>query len=504
MAALAVYLGVDIGTSEAKAVIVDSHGLNVAEVRRAHTPIIPSPGRMEHDPQETWWKGFVHLTRELVARANASGAEIRGVCVSGIGPCVLPIDDAGAPLRNAILYGVDGRASDQIARLRKEIGDNEILARGGTELSSQSAGPKILWIEEEEPAVFGATHLFVSCNTFIVGRLTDRNVIDHATAAYFHPLYDRRTSSWNLDGYPGRLQADQLPELGWSSDIAGVISPDAARWTGLAAGTPVLVGGPDSPFEALASGIVKPGPMMLMYGSSHFALALREDDSPVPGLWPAPYLWPGSFLVAGGTATAGSYLRWLCEILRGDDGPLDFASFVRLAANSPPGARGLVALPYLSGERTPLNRADLRAGFFGFSMLHTRADIARAGIEAVAQSAAAVIRAFENAGIYPDSVRAVGGGTRNDLWLEAVSNMTGHAQSIVQNAGAAFGGAILTAKVLEGTSIDSLSDASRQSDRPVTPEPALRPVYERQRRLFDALREGTLGLLTDLLPTEPQ
>lgn len=490
----AVVMGVDIGTYEAKGVLAAPDGSIVAQHRRPHSVLTPGPGHVEHDPQGVWWDGFVDIARALLSDSGLDASTVRAIAVSGIGPCVLPIDAAGEPLRNAILYAVDSRAQDQIGQLNRTVGPEEILARSGTPLSSQSAGPKILWIEQNEPEIFARAHHFVTCQTFVVGRLTGRWRMDHATAAYFHPIYDRRIMGWNLDGAPTALNREQLPELAWSSEIAGHIHADAAAATGLAIGTPVLVGAPDAVAEALSAGVAEPGDMMIMYGSSHFIIEVLDHAHSSNILWPAPFLFPGSHLVATSLPTAGSFTRWFANLLDADSGGSDefYAALTVAADSSPPGASGLVALPYLSGD------PHARGGFVGLTMQHTRGDMARAVVESIAQGVSRVLRRFGDDGLEPRRVRAVGGGTKNTVWLQAVSDVSGLTQEAVSGLGASFGDAMLAA--MAAGFIDDVQSiaAWARVRRTVTPRGEFTDLYARQAAAFEVLDAATREIVAAL------
>ncbi|MFD2471474.1 FGGY-family carbohydrate kinase [Amycolatopsis silviterrae] len=493
---MTVVLGVDIGTYEAKGVLVRADGHIVAQHRRPHRVTVPAPGFLEHDPETVWWQGFITVATALLAESGLSAMDIAAVAVSGIGPCVLPIDAGGNPLRGAILYGVDARAEEQIAQLNDALGPVEVL-RSGTSLTSQSAGPKVNWIEQHEPEVFARTAKFVTCQTFVTGRLTGRWIIDYATGAYYHPFYDQRTHTWNLDGNPGTLRIEQLPELGWSSDIAGEITAWAAAETGLRAGTPVLVGAPDAAAEALSAGVTSHRDMMLMYGSSHFLIEVLDTPHNSPNLWPAPFLFRDTYLLAAGTATAGSFTRWYADLLAPDAGGSDevFGELADLAAKSPPGARGLLALPYLSGERTPLYDAGARGAFLGLSLDHNRGDLARAVVESIAHSAAAALRSFDAEGLPPQRIRAVGGGTKNRVWAQAVTDISGYPQEIVSGPGAAYGDAMLAARaVLHPRDLDQWVTPTAT----LVPRPEHTALYARQRELFDEFYRATRPILAGL------
>ncbi len=439
------FLGIDVGTFESKGVLVDETGGVVAEARRRHGIETPAPGHVEQDPEAVWWSDVCAIARELTAHPAAS--VLAGVGISAIGPCVVATDAAFVPLRAAILYGIDTRASKQIEGLTAALGAEEIFRRTGGVLTSQSAGPKIAWLAEEEPEVWRAARWFLTSQSWLVARLTGEVVMDHATAAYFHPLYDLEAQRWETGGCENVVTVDRLPRLAWSTDIAGSVTPDAAAMTGIPPGTPVIVGTTDAPAEAVAAGAVSEGDLMVMYGSSGYFIRVGERLHRDDRLWSAPFVFEGSFVLAAGTSTAGTATRWLADLLTltaVDDGET-FAALVELARTSPPGARGVLALPHFAGERTPFQDPLSRGAVVGLGLEHTRADLARAVLEGVAHSFAAAIETIVDAGAPVRRVVAIGGATRNPVIVDTVSTLTGLAQTVVSSAGAASGDAMLAA-----------------------------------------------------------
>jgi len=261
-------LGIDIGTYETKGVLVDANGQVQAQAKRRHEMLVPEPGWAEHRPEEDWWGDFVFVCQALLKDSGVSAADIKAVACSAIGPCMLPVDDTGQPLMNGVLYGVDGRAEAEVRELTDRIGEATIIDRCGNALTSQSVGPKILWLKRHRPEIFSKTSHILTSTSFLVQRLTGEVVIDHYTAANFAPLYDVQKQDWIDDLADDIVAIEKLPRLLWSNDIAGAITEEAARLTGLAAGTPVTAGTIDAAAEALSVGMDEPGDMMMMYGST--------------------------------------------------------------------------------------------------------------------------------------------------------------------------------------------------------------------------------------------
>lgn len=489
------FIGVDVGTSETKAVLVDRDGRVVAAASAANQLRVPRPGWAEHDAESDWWGNVCTVVSEVFAGSGVSPANVEAVGCSGIGPCVLPVDAAVMPLAPAILYGIDTRASAQIERLDDALGKAAILERTGNALTSQSAGPKVAWLRDERPEAFAAATKFHTCQSFLVARLTSEHVIDHTTAAYWGPFYDIHTNDWISEWAAGTVEPERLPRLAWPTEVVGRVTVDAARASGLAAGTPVIAGAPDAPAEAVSAGVLGPGDLMVMYGSSIFMIAVVGETLVDPRMWAAPFVFEGTSIVAGGTSTAGTLTRWLIELLTDEHDTAAvghrYGEFAAWAAASPPGANGLDLLPYLSGERTPIHDPDARGVVFGLSLAHTRADIARAALEGIAQGIRLNTEVMREIGVRIEHIRAVGGGVSNPAWLQAVSDCLGQRQEVVTQRGAAYGDAILAAigvGALEPDDVASWIDV----DRTVEPNPGLADLYARQasrhRRLYESTR----------------
>ncbi len=478
-------LGVDIGTFETKGVLVAADGSITASASRPHKMIVPRPGWAEHRADEDWWGDFVHVTKALLAQSGLDPRAIRAVATSAIGPCMLPVDAAGAPLMNGVLYGVDTRATDQIAALNAAIGADVILARCGNALTSQSVGPKILWLKEMQPELFARTAKVLTSTSYLTWKLTGAHVIDHYTAASFSPLYDVNALDWTSD-LAGFLPLDRLPRLMWSTEIAGRVTAAAAAETGLAEGTPVTCGTIDAAAEAVSVGVQAPGEMMLMYGSTIFIIQVTESPVRDARLWYAPWLFPGRHASMAGLATSGTLTHWFRDQLARD---ADFATLAAEAEASPKGARGLLCLPHFSGERTPIHDPKAKGAVFGLDLTHTRGDLFRATLEGVAMGTAQVLETFRLVGAVPTRVLAVGGGTQNAVWMQATSDLGGVPQLVCERTiGASYGDAFLAAVAVGAAMPDEIT-LWNPVVRTVRPEPV--EAYARQYPLWQALYART-------------
>ncbi len=486
-------LGIDIGTFESKGVLVDGQGRIIATASRPHKMIVPRAGWAEHRADEDWWGDFVGLTRALLAQSGLDPTEIKAVAASAIGPCMLAVDADGRPLMNGVLYGVDTRATDQIAALNAQIGDDTILRRCGNALTSQQVGPKILWLKETHPELYARTAKILSSTSYLTWKLTGQYVIDHYTAANFSPLYDVAAQDWTADLAPHILPLEKLPRLMWSTEIAGHVTAQAAAETGLAIGTPVTCGTIDAAAEAVSVGVQHPGQMMMMYGSTIFIIQVTADPVRDPRLWYAPWLFPGTHAAMAGLATSGTLTHWFRDQLARDT---DFPALVAEAQASPKGAKGLLCLPYFSGERTPIHDPHARGAFFGLNLTHTRADMFRAVVEGIAAGTAHVLETYAEVGASPDRVLAVGGGTKNELWLQATSDFGGVAQHVCEKTiGASFGDAFLAALAI---GVVQPADITRWNPNASTVMPQNVPAYGIQYPLWKRLYSQTRDIMQAL------
>lgn len=431
-------IGIDIGTSSSKGVLVDERGVIRARSSRPHDVSTPYPGWVEHDADAVWWQDFTSIARELVAACDGEPA---GIAVSGIGPTLLPADADGRPLRPALLYGVDTRATAQIDELNREIGPQALLERGGSILTSQAVGPKIRWLAEHEPETYHRTEKLLMCSSYVVHRLTGRYVLDHHSASQSDPLYDLEAQAWADDLAERIAPGITLPELVWPTEVVGSVTPQAAAETGLPAGLPVTAGTIDAWAEATSVGVRAPGETMIMYGTTMFLVQVLRAPRPHRGLWGTAGAFPGTYTLAAGMATSGAVTDWLRNLVGGD-----FATLVDDAAGVPAGSRGLLVLPYFAGERTPLFDPDARGIVAGLSLEHTRADLYRAALEGIAYGVRHNLEAMAGAGGTATRLLAVGGGTQGGLWTQIVSDVLGTEQEIArETVGACYGDAMFAA-----------------------------------------------------------
>jgi xylulokinase len=487
-------VGIDVGTSSTKAVAVATDGTIVASRVVLHQVDNPRPGWFQQDAEAVWWEEAAAVLRQLMADPSVHGRPVRGLAVSGMGPCVVLADAESRPLGPGILYGIDARAEHEIAELTAELGSAAILARTGSALSSQSVGPKLLWLRRNDPDAWQRARGWFGPASLLVRRLTGRYVLDRHTASQCQPLYDLDCADWAADWAAAVCGDLPMPELAWSDEVAGVVTSAASDATGLPTGTPVLTGTVDAWAEAHSVGVRAAGDLMLMYGSTMFLVGVTDRTQRHPGLWLTNGLVAGSHTLAAGLATSGLLTDWVART-SGED----IATLSLEAAAVLPGAEGLVLLPYFAGERSPLFDPGARGVLLGLELRHRPAHLLRAAYEGIAMGVRHNLELFGPPGDHEQAswrAVAVGGGTSARTWTQVVSDVTGLAQQVpAVTIGAAYGDALLAARAVGA--VDRGTDWTRVS-HVVEPDPELGGFYDHRYAVYRRLYEATRPLLTQI------
>ncbi|WP_139415457.1 FGGY-family carbohydrate kinase [Agromyces laixinhei] len=487
-------LGVDIGTSSSKGVLVAADGAILATASVAHEVQRPQAGMVEMDGR-IWWHEFAELSRRLLAEASALGVEVElaGVGVSGMGPCVLLADDDDEPVRPAILYGVDTRAAAQIEWMSQQLGIDEITRVGGSTLTSQAGGPKIRWVADEEPEAFARARRLFMPASWLARKLTGAYVLDHQSASQVSPLYDIEAEAWHEPWWGRFAGGIEAPRLVWAGDIVGAVTDEASAVCGIPAGTPVIAGTIDAWSEAVSVGAHGSGDLMLMYGTTMFLIATGDETLRTPSMWTTVGAFEGTRNLAGGLATSGALTAWLKGLTAAD-----YPTLLAEAAESGVGARGLVMLPYFAGERTPILDPDARGVVAGLTLSHTRGDLYRAALEATALGVRHNVETMRAAGADIRRIVAVGGGTQGVLWLQIVSDVTGLEQEVPQTTiGASYGAAFLAATATADVAPPSIADWNPVAST-IRPRPEVAADYDVLFERYLRLYAATAGLVHEL------
>ncbi|MBC8535791.1 FGGY-family carbohydrate kinase [Feifania hominis] len=499
------FLGVDVGTYESKGSIMDGEGNLIAKHAVGHKLLTPKPGWCEHDAEQSWWGDLCVITRALFEKSGLAPTDIAAVGTSVNGGDVLPVDRDCKPLRNAILYGIDTRNTREIAYL------NDLFERENVSLTRRmnttTLLPKALWIKNNEPEIYKKTYKLIPGATYLVAKLTGNFVMDYYTCNGWSPLY--RHDKLAYDETVGKLvdiPRDKLADFGWTTDIAGKVTKEAAQATGLAEGTPVIVGTIDAPAEAVSTGVYNTGSLMVMLGSSTFFILVTDEWKQDDLLSTAPFIFPDTYMIAGGTSTSGTLTRWFRDNIFFDaiekereTGRNAYDIMMDEIEGIPAGSDGLICLPYFVGERTPIQDPKARGVFFGLNLNHTRAHLYKSALEGISYAIAQHFDIWHAGNSTISKVMAVGGGTKNPPWLQMISDVTGETIHTSQiTVGASYGDCMLA-----GLGVGYYRDRS-EFDRLIKPGVTYSPnagqheLYKPLRKLYDELYPATKELMHKL------
>lgn len=500
------FLGVDVGTYESKGTLIDESGQIVLTAARRHGMEMPQPGWYEHDAETVWWGDFCGLSNELISDSGIDPAEIAGVGASTLGADCVPVDENCRPLRKAILYGIDSRAQEEVDFLNHYYGEEKILSMKGSLMGSEDVMARMLWVKNREPEIYDHAYKLCTGSTYLTAKLTGEYVVDSFLAqTCFFPIYDQ-DGSIRRDMVEPLLQTDKLARCCPSTAVVGGVTAQAARETGLAEGTPVITGTDDAAAEALSTGVLAPGDMMIMLGSSMYMICVVDQPCQDQRLWHSGYLRPGTSTVQGATNNNGTLTRWMRDNLCRDlmeresaTGENAYGLMAQLAQDVPPGSDGLLVLPYFAGERTPINDPNATGAIFGLGLQHTRGHIYRALLEGSAYSIAQHLDILKENHIPLHNVLAVGGGTKNRLWMQIIADITGQTiQTAKVTVGASYGDALLAAV---GTgAIDGFDGLAKVFFRAqvYTPNPENHTLYQKYYQIFQQLYPANRELMHSL------
>ncbi len=446
-------IGVDIGTQSTKAVLVARDGTILAQASRAYAPDTPRPNWAEQHADV--WHDAVEACVAKVARAASPGG-VKAICVSSLyGGSGIPVDAAMRPLHPCLIW-MDRRAEAQVAWVKANLDVDHLGRVTGNGVDSYHGFTKMMWLRDERPDVWKRTALFLPPNAYVIHRLTGEVAVDHSSAGNIGGVYDVAARVWSREtldllGIPARMMPERLVA---PTDAVGGLTAEAAARLGLRAGTPVIAGGVDAAVATYAAGVVRPGHHVAMIGTSMCWGYIAPTADAAHGLIAFPYVVGEDLYVFGGAATAGASVAWYreqfcqAEVAEGRAAGRDpHAILEEAAAAVAPGAEGVVFLPYLMGERSPVWDGQASGAFVGLNLFHTRAHLYRAVLEGVTLALRHNMEAGAK-GSVPLEPRlvVVGGAARSDLWMQIIADVTGYpVWTIREDVEAALGAARMAA-----------------------------------------------------------
>lgn len=441
MSANATYVGLDLGTSAVKGILVDTDGRTLATATRALELSTPSPLAAEQDP-EAWWSNSIEVLREL-SRAD-DPSRIAGVGLTGQKHALLPLDAAGRPLTPAVLW-CDARSAAETEEVHASVDRTTLGRRTGAFALPGYFLPKWLRFRRRQPDVAASTASFVFAKDWLRLRLTGVPATDR-TEASSSLLYDIGRKVWAEDlATMFSVPIGALPPVVRSSDVAGRISAAASALTGVPEATPVVGGAGDNEAGALACGAIGGGVVAVILGTSATVVAAHESRGAAGGLVWGRHATRSGYAATGVVLSAGRALEWIRDAAFPGDFTLE--EVVEAARASDPGEGALVFLPSLTGERSPVPDAGASGAFLGLRPGHGRGHLARAVLEGVALSIAEVIQLMRGAGVAVDDLRLTSGGAASSFWRGLVGAATGLGVRAMGEAhGPALGAALLAAR----------------------------------------------------------
>jgi xylulokinase len=502
-------LGLDIGTSGAKALLCDGNGGGVATATAEYPLATPRPLWSEQDPAD-WWRGAREAIRAVLRAAGVDGGQVAALGLTGQMHGATFLDARDAVIRPALLWN-DQRTAAECAEITALVGAERLIAIAGNPALTGFQAPKILWLRNHEPANYARLARVLLPKDYIRLMLTGVAAADASDAAGTL-LLDLRARNWSDEILRAlAIPRDWLPPVFEGPAVTGGLLPAVAAELGLPAGLPVVAGGGDNAAAAVGTGIVRGGVVSSSIGTSGvlFAHADAVALDPQGRLHTFCHAVPGKYHLMAVTLSAGGSLQWLRNTLRGLGlSALGYDELAGLAATAPPGAEGLVFLPYLSGERTPHLDPLARGALVGLSTRHTAAHIARAVMEGVVYSLRDGLEIMRGLGLTPREIRATGGGGKSPLWRQLQADIYGApVATLAAEEGPAYGAALLA-----GVGAGVFPDVDAAVERCVAvagvtePDPAAQArheqVYAVYRGLYGQLR-ASMAQLTALAADTP-
>lgn len=449
-----ILLGIDIGTSSCKAAAFDTEGRVVTQVSEGYRVYYPEPGFVEQDPME-WWHAVTKAIRGILDTGKVKPEDIAGIGVDGQSWSAIPVDREGNVLYNTPIW-MDTRSKDICDEFTRKIGFDRIFSISGNSLEPTYTTPKIIWFKRHKPEVYNKTYKFLQSNSFIAYKLTGVMSQDKSQGYGLH-MFNMKTGVYDRSladefGIP----LDKLPDIYECHEIIGEVTPEAAKETGLVPGIPVVAGGLDAACGTLGVGVIEPGQTQEQGGQAGGMSICVDQAIAHPKLILSYHVVPDIWLLQGGTVGGGS-LKWFHEQFGFYEenqakitGKRAFQIMDEEASEVPHGSEGLIFLPYMAGERSPLWDGNAKGVFFGLDYSKTRAHMIRAIMEGCAYALYHNIKTAEEVNVYADVLNAMGGAANSRLWTQIKADVTGRVINVPSSDTATTLGAAILAGVGTG------------------------------------------------------
>ncbi len=491
------FLGIDVGTSGSRAVLIDSEGKITAAATVEHAPFAsPEIGWAEQNPLD-WRRASAAAIREVLASENVRAEAVSAVGLSGQMHGAVFLNEKDEPLRPSIIW-CDQRTEKQCRELTEKIGAEQLIELVSNPALTNFTLTKMLWLRENEPEIWQQTRTVLLPKDYIRLRLSGDKATDVSDASGTL-LLDVRNRRWSREVLAANdISENLLPNVYESAEITGAISAECAAETGLIAGTPIVAGAGDNAAGAIGMGITRVGAVSATIGTSGVIFAVTDQPSiDLRGrIHTFCHAVPNRWHNTGVTQAAGLSFRWFRDNFAANE---SYDELVAEAAKISAGADGLLWTPYLMGERTPHIDPQVRASLIGLTASHTKAHVVRAILEGVAFSLRDSIEIFKELNVPVSTIRLGGGGARSSLWRQIQADVYGAAvETVKADEGAAYGAALLAA-VGAGNwkSVDEACEAAISVAERIEPNAAAVEILNRQYKKYQAIYPALLSLMTD-------
>lgn len=497
------FIGLDVGTTGAKAILMNESGKVVRTASSEYPMSNPKPLWSEQNPED-WWQAVQQSFKRIISDSKVNAESIKGIGLTGQMHGLVLLDNDGNVLRPCIMWN-DQRTSKECEEITSIIGFETLLRITGNAVLPGFTAPKILWVKKHEPDIFDKTGHILLPKDYIRYCLTNEYAMDVSDASGTS-LLDVNKRNWS-DTILSKLDIPRtwLPQVFESIQVTGTLTKKAAELTGLKAGTPVVAGAGDQAAGGVGTGTIKNGIVSVVLGTSGvvFAHTDRLTIEPEGRLHAFCHASPGTWHVMGVTLSAAGSFRWfkdaLCEqeTEEASKSKTDvYELLIRKASEIAPGSEGLIYLPYLMGERTPYPDPNAKGTFTGISIRHNKKHFIRAVLEGVAYSLKDCLELNKNIGLHTGEIRISGGGAKSNLWKQILADIFG-VQLITLNSteGAPYGAALLAAV---GTGkFNTIEEACNKC---ITRESTTEPIKENS-TVYDEYYEVYKNLYPALKPS---
>lgn len=475
-------LGIDIGTTGTKILLIDLPGRIRSDVNRPATLISAQANWAEEDPLE-WWRNVCEGIPECLGKANVDAKNILAVGVSGMVPTLILVDREGRPLRLSIQQN-DARSFAEVEEFKTRVDEEEIFKRTGSMISQQSIGPKLLWLATHKPDHLKNTTWVMGSYDYINFRLTGKPSVEQNWALE-SGLYDLHKKDWIDELLElSMIQRSQLPPVRRPDEVIGRVSISAAAETGLQEGTPVVAGSADHVASAFSAGVRQNGDLLIKLGGAGDILYSLDTMVMNRSLYFDFHVIPDLYLLNGCMTSSGSIIKWFRDQFGSGK---DYSQLDAEAWDIPAGSDGLILLPYFLGEKTPLFDPHARGIFFGLSLRHTRAHLYHAILEGISFGFYHHLRVLEEASLKIQRVRVANGGAASKLWRQITSDVVGFPLEGVEN----HSGSSLGAAFVAGMGVGAFSNWD-EIEKFIRVQTITEPDMERHEKykaLFELYRE---------------